>query len=541
MAIQTTELQSKSEAVQQTESLGLPGGLKISDAVFALSLANLCFSQAWFELLYDADFGYYNKIPVTRTTLLALWLNIGALALAVCFGIALLRRYRSPVPRVGGQLVLLALLLPALNFARLNVFHVEFARFLKLIHFVKPLGAALIGLLAGGALIWWRDRVAQATRAGVIILCPLALITFGKGAWWLLDPPAAPVDPPPTRASETPASAAHPGVRVVWILFDEFDQRLAFSERPPGLELPELDRLYANCFHATNAFPPGGVTLISLPALIGGRSVDKVAPESASELAVTWTGSPGPVGWSTQPNVFSRAGELGVKSAAVGWYHPYSRLFGSLLEDCFWKPYPTFEQARGETLTASVVEQLWSTTGPLQERRLQIQLYRQCQAHARDMAVNPQYGLVFLHLAVPHKPGIYEPTTQQFSLTQIFSRPEQYENNLCLTDRALGELRRDLERTGLWDHTWLVISSDHFWREAPAYDGKMDHRVPFIIKAPGANQPAVYARDFNTVVTSDLVLAMLRREITRAEELAPWLNQHHVEPPREYDLSTWME
>ena len=42
---------------------------------------------------------------------------------------------------------------------------------------------------------------------------------------------------PPSPTEKTPAT------RVLWLLFDEMDQRMTFSARPPTLQLPEMDLL----------------------------------------------------------------------------------------------------------------------------------------------------------------------------------------------------------------------------------------------------------------------------------------------------------
>ena len=128
---------------------------------------------------------------------------------------------------------------------------------------------------------------------------------------------------------------------------------------------------------------------------------------------------------------------------------------------------------------------------------------------------------------MPHLPCIYSSATQQFTVTS-FSR-QDYFNNLALADRTLGALRSALEKVGAWDKSWLLISADHGWRDAPSYDGKSDHRVPFIFKTPGVSRPASYASPFNTVLTQDLLLSVLQQELTSAEQIVPWLERHRFE------------
>jgi phosphoglycerol transferase MdoB-like AlkP superfamily enzyme len=103
-----------------------------------------------------------------------------------------------------------------------------------------------------------------------------------------------------------------------------------------------------------------------------------------------------------------------------------------------------------------------------------------------------------------------------------------YCNNLVLAERTLGRLRRAMVETGEWDKTWLILSADHSWRQSTLYDGKRDLRVPFLIKAPGQTKPLVYSTQINTVLTRNLILAILKGELGHEDELAKWIDQHHT-------------
>jgi hypothetical protein len=63
------------------------------------------------------------------------------------------------------------------------------------------------------------------------------------------------------------------------------------------------------------------------------------------------------------------------------------------------------------------------------------------------------------------------------------------------------------------------------------YDGRRDYRVPYLIKPPGATLSADYTHPFNTILTHDLILAILRGEVTNAQNVAPWLDAHGAQTP----------
>ena len=145
------------------------------------------------------------------------------------------------------------------------------------------------------------------------------------------------------------------------------------------------------------------------------------------------------------------------------------------------------------------------------------------RAESLSLATNKVYGLTLLHLPPPHTPGVYLPGKDQFT---FWGMPKSvgYLRNLALADKELGQIRRAMETSGQWDKTWLIVSTDHAL--GGGLFGSYDMRVPFIVKPPGATDPITYSPQFNTVVTHDLILAILRGEITGQRELASWLDKH---------------
>lgn len=497
------------------------------DLALALSIANFCFIQAWFGLLFDTDFGYFNRVPVNRLSVAALLLNLLWLTAALFFMGRWVRRRNQRWLWWVASIAPCASLLVPLNFARITYFAIVGS---KVRHtFGHPLAVAGIcaTLIAGLIFLRW---AAKAVRGLYLLLFPMIFFVCGKSVLWLLAPPLAPQEP---RAASVQTKPSVP--RIVWIIFDELDQRIAFEQRPSDIAMPELTRFCDQCFHATNAFPPGGATLYSMPALLSGQMVYDAKPVSASDLSIVTFDSEKRGSWAAQPSVFQAAKQRGANTALVGWYHPYSRILQTNLDYCEWFPYPPFEQARGKTFGESMLNQLCATISFLQQRRLQIQIFEGSLAASLALVGDPKWNVILLHLPVPHHPGIYDPKHQKLTLRNL-TRFRGYLNNLPLADEVFRELRNKMEAVGLWDQEWVLVSSDHWWREAEQFDGKQDHRVPFMLKAPRSNQSITYGNRFNTVLTKDLILAVLDRELTESAQLAPWLDAHSTPPPEGYDL-----
>ena len=510
----------------------LPGLLKpqskqrVMDALVALSLANLCFVSGWFPPLYDVDLGYFNKLPLMPPALLALIINILGFALLVWLAIRTLRRWQNRWLHLGCGLLFWALLLLPLDFCRLNLLHLPthvVFRFLR-----QPLVvAALVAILP--VLVWQHRRTTRALAVALAITSPLAMLTLARIALLLLG-----LEHVAQHGSEpvlpAPGAVRSGQPRVVWLIFDETDQRLAFDQRPGNLRLPEFDRLRNECLVATNAYPPGDGTMISMPALISGRPLSGVAIKNASDLTLTLTDTGQTAAWSELPSVFRSARELGVNTALVGWFHPYARVLSRDLNYCAWYPMPMYEPARAATFRASLLRELGCLTGRVHERQLYIELCRHSLDESLSLVTNSTYGLVLLHLPPPHTPGIYIPDKDRLS---IWGLPKLvgYFNNLELADHWLGALRRAMETSGQWDRTWLLLSADHSWRASAEYDGKRDLRVPFLFKTPGEIHPLLYSPRMNTLLTHDLLLAILEGEVTNQQSAVPWLEAHRSARP----------
>ena len=499
----------------------------LRDALMAFSLANLCFIWARSGLLFENDTVYYKQLALSRHALLALALNITLFGVVGWRLARWVRRAQSRLLYRAACAVIGGLLFIPFDFLRVHYFGLMVSQIVPWIKNPFLIGSGLVLLF----VVWrWPRRALHVLAVVPMILVPSVFITFGKIGYRIAK---CRPDTHPKFATlySIPKPAAQP--RVIWIIFDETDQRLAFSNRPKDCLLPELDRLCAESLQATNALPPGGSTLFSLPALITGRYIVKAQPATRSELNITYGDTNAPVGWSTQPTVFSRARELGFNTAVVGWFHPYSRLFASCLNFCTWYPYPGHQANRDTTLLRSMITQIWSWSLELQERRLMIDHYRKSLEDSRGLVKDGRYGLVMLHLPGAHFPGIYNSTTGRLTLTS-FSRTRGYFQNLQLTDKTMGILRRDMEQAGQWDRSWVIVSSDHWWRDARLYDGQLDYHIPFILKAPGRNPPITYSSPLNTVITKELILAILRKEVSTISEAVAWIDTHKPPPCPSY-------
>lgn len=551
----------------------------LRDLAIALSLANLCFINVWRALLLPAQqyYYYHQKFPPPTVEYVALICAVLLVAALIFAGIRLVRRSANESLRNAAHIVfILFLSLPLYGLLmQLDTRTVQrllrsvvgndlvVNRLLVTIPLTICLFVIFIALLK-------RRRSVKVAVTVILILAPLVAVTFLQGVLMARkysdgsDQSPAPLLEP---KSQTP--------RVLWMVFDELDYRMAFEARPDSVKLPELDRFANQSLFATNAYPPSQETLLSLPALISGRLISEAHRAGPRTLRVRFDDDSELATWGTQPNVFARARAEGFNVAAFGAYHPYCRILGDSLNRCSWEggipaALAVVEVSGREFVPAGQQNLLWHVgehvkqaayTIPLAallfrekldvgdlERRKQVKAHDTIYNNTVAAVTDQSIGMVFSHWTIPHPPNVYDRSTDQVSIAPNHS----YLDNLELLDQTIGNLRAEMERQGVWDSTAIVITSDHWWRpfwknfemwtaeDEAAMGNAVDHRVPFVLKMPGAaTQRVAFDAPFNTVLTGDLLLAILRGEVKDATAAAAWLEKNRSIGRSPYDERTF--
>jgi hypothetical protein len=303
--------------------------------------------------------------------------------------------------------------------------------------------------------------------------------------------------------------------------------------------MTNLDRLVQTALVATNAYPPAGFTRASIPALLLGRYLKNVPFSADGSLIVRERGGE-TRDFRASDNVVRQTLAAGKRVGMVGWYHPYTRLVD---------PHPNLavysESAADSSdvwiwgfsrpgLNASMLAQLGYTFMPKWDRQKPVSQYLELMEAGESAITNSSLDLVFLHLSVPHYPGIYNRKEGRLD-PALASIAEGYAANLALLDRSLGEMQGLLTKSGLAERTYLVLSSDHWWRYCP--QATTAHRIPFIVKVPGETNGRVVGRPINTVVTRDLVTEILEGKIRGQEGVAAFLEARAMSKGSAYDAN----
>ena len=527
-----------------------PEMLKSSDAgsplrsgwrafILCLSFANLCFLRTWSDLQDDAV-AFFNRKAPAWPHLAAALLDVLILAAILWVPFMLVVRSGRPIWIRSLKWCILAGFLAPLNTIRLDSHVVRLSG--EILQFEYGRLALGIGGIALGIflLVRWEKLSARVTSAVLTVLLPVLPITVAGSAWHLSRRTYSSLSGTLASRPLLPALPQKSGAPdVLWIVFDEWDQKLTFDTPTTNLQLPELARFRDASFYSGDAYPPAAHTVVSLPSLLTGNVFSKSTPEGMSEMLETYDPRQPDVRLTAQSTIFTEARSAGFNVGLVGWYLPYCRLFGDLTscpgaepnEDRPSLPGLMWEAARDQIRGLPLLGRLGVTQRPATPEEDHLKSYRQQLAEVIPAVRDPRLNFVFLHIGVPHWPPIYDAAKASFSTSPTGT----YLDNLALVDRTLGEIRRTLEQARTWESSTILLTSDHplrvdLWRSMhhgglPA-DVQQSARVPFLLKMAGEKQGVDYPRAIQTVVTKDLLLAIMKGEITQPEQVAGWLDHH---------------
>jgi hypothetical protein len=409
--------------------------------------------------------------------------------------------------------------------------------------------AALLAAVTPLGLAVLRPRTVSRFMRAVFLYSwlVLALVLFqGVRGTLLKYPPGAYADGPLAVSLRSPPS----NIRVVWIIFDELSQTIAFGNRPVGLHLPNLDRLRRESFYTSSAIAPADSTEESIPALTIGEPVLEAIPDGPDDLRLRTPSRSTAFAWSSLANVFDSARGLGFNTAVVGWYHPYGRVLNRSLTRCYWSAGWLVSGIEERLQPQSLADAMWDrarlqlTVLPLvghlpgvsgmYHRMEKGKQFPYLLARAGEIVADASIGLALIHIDIPHPPAIYSRSEGKITA----NGPIGYLDNVALVDRSLGELRQRIDSAGLGNCTALLVSADHGWRtylwrggadwtdteEAASHNDTSG--VPFLLKLPGQTSGVAYGKRFNTIITRQLITDILEKRLTDPSRISDAIDRY---------------
>jgi hypothetical protein len=406
-------------------------------------------------------------------------------------------------------------------------------------------------LILLAALALWKllPRTYEVLAKGFAILVALA----GLSALWIVpellylglrhkavDPVSAHSLTSDDRAAMSANSAQGP--RIVWLVFDELSYDQTFEHRFPGLAMPAFDQLKGKSFLFQDVQPAAYYTERAVPSLLLGRVVDGVRSDLDGRAILKLSGQKGWNVLDPQATLFGDAKRNGWTTGLSGWWNPYCRMLPDTLDSCFWSTDESngifsTENSVLENATAPFLSKMGRTAVKTveQQHRASLQaIMQQGQALIADERIR----FVFIHLPIPHPPGIYDRSTGKLR------DGGSYVDNLALADRSLDELISSLNATASAGNTTLIVTSDHSWRtplwtsnaglsaeERAASRGKFDPRPMLMIHFPQQTHEVDISQPFAQITLHRIIVSMLQGHIESAPDLAAWSQTQWTQEP----------
>ncbi|MGA8740548.1 MAG: sulfatase-like hydrolase/transferase [Terracidiphilus sp.] len=327
-----------------------------------------------------------------------------------------------------------------------------------------------------------------------------------------------------------------PHKRIVWLLFDELSYDLVFDHRPSGQEFPNFQKFRSQSSSFSDIQPIGILTERIIPSLLSGREIDQIRGTRDGGLLTFDPGQNRWVTYNAAETLFGEAQRGGWNPGVAGWYNPYCRTFNNEISNCDWiagiQAVTPFEAIGGSESKSILANSLVLPRAYLARLNLRkqdaredllkrnIEDYTHLMTQAQSIIQEEQVHFLFIHLPVPHPPGIYNRETHQFA------QSGNYLDNLELADQTMGVLMKEIERTSSANQTTVIVSSDHswrvpIWRNSPGWtpeeervsQGRFEPRPVFLVHFPGQTSGDDVTTSTSELIEHGIIEAMLHGQL----------------------------
>nr|NGX41215.1 hypothetical protein [Candidatus Anoxychlamydiales bacterium] len=335
------------------------------------------------------------------------------------------------------------------------------------------------------------------------------------------------------------------------------DQYLSFENRPKNIELKELDYLKKNYFYAQKVYQPGSDTIISIPTYTTGKKILNSQALGFNHLKLNFADESSSF-WHQEANIFSKLYSMNINSAVVGFFHPYERIFNNYCIEKYSffnkKILDPFYQIAAFYLAGPLNKLTFNKIKFLKKFKFffdatwQTNQYMGVKQNALNIIKNKDINFCFIHFSIPHLPGIYSKKNEKIS-----QKSGTYSENLILMDKTIKQIRKELQKSKLWEACTLILTSDHwlrnhFWQtthikltkeEMALCALRNEALVPLIIKMPHQKKAISYDKPFNAISLHNLVLDIYNDKVSNEIDLVNWFDNLDDSLKKPYENITY--
>jgi hypothetical protein len=512
--------------------------MKIRNGLEGVGAALLLLMPYYSKFLLPSNLEIYHlHLPVTN---LIGGLLIDLLAYSIMTtGFLIAIQYLPLIPqRILAALFAAFMLWTALDFTGMMLIHLQHRiEFLSRVWENCAIGILLLSGVLACCFPRWTQQATRVIRLSVAAVAFSALWIVPQLLHLLLAQQPG-QQGTPTHLSDNQPSDSNP--RIIWILFDELSYDQTFDHPAPGIQLPNFERLRAGSVSFSALKPAGFYTDRIIPSLFSGHRVDQIRSTINGDLRYEDEAQRQWFAYDPNTTLFALAQRNGSNTAIDGWFNPYCRILAPFVDRCSWEanltPYEQFGASEQKSALANAAVMpsrfrglFFLTTTPQEE---QIQIYRNIMANAGAMIDDRRLRFIFIHIPVPHGPGIFDRRSHQLRSGGT------YLDSLVLADDTLGALMKEIAATENAGHTTMIVSSDHSWRivlsrhsevwseeEERACGGAFDDRPVLLIHFPNQQTGLDVSAPLPEMLEHDMIEQMLLGKIDKSEDMGTFISQ----------------
>ena len=309
-------------------------------------------------------------------------------------------------------------------------------------------------------------------------------------------------------------------------IFDEWSYQRSFKGKKIIPELGNMKTFKENSTVFHNAFSPAPNTFTSIPAMLF---------QTNNHFRVK-DGIPGFTGKEFKPassykSIFQHPNSLGYHTCITGSYIPYASLLENKVDFAFSMSVSKrfgcdfFDVAAYHFFKAATVLAPQLLSWPLSRcdnyfyNMLQVRRITTEDIFLKSITqgvATPVYSV--FHYMLPHFPYIFDKNGSKPLFARYPWKPANYMGNLYYMDKKAGWIIKTLKKTGRFDSSLIVFTSDHTWRKDPKTKGGTNFmekcHIPLFIKLPYQKVPIEINSKFSTSMLGILINGFLDNKIT---------------------------
>jgi hypothetical protein len=311
--------------------------------------------------------------------------------------------------------------------------------------------------------------------------------------------------------------------KVIWVVFDEFDPEIAFSESNLG-DLLNFKFLLDSAVSHSQMYAPSNATLMSVPSMLMGVPTYGNAFNDVGVLEVK-TSQKTTLPFNYRNTIFHRLGTNHFNSSILGFYHPYCSVFSqtkcksfALAYNFNW--YSGIMHAYAHRGFPELFNRLFNEHYFLAKRfDVMASITDQQLQLLPEYILDENVNFTYIHLNVPHLPALY---AHELFNTHLDPQIDNYKLNLRLSDYFLNEILKNTNQIKT-QKVLLILSSDHWFRARD--EGKLvSHPALFIAKINDDNQKISLTKSTSSIYIEEMVNKFLNNKISSHGDIQNYLS-----------------